>query len=217
LGILHIQYSRELLVNRILSEEQKARKNEYNRQRYALERAENLELAREKDRLKAAKRRHEHRDKVRETDRLRYVANREKIIESRRLKYAANEGGVRDKLLAYQRRRFSEGSMRYRLMGAVNSARARAYKRGIPFSLSYTDLGSPTHCAVSGVEFVMSESFHKGNIFCPSLDRIDPTKGYVKGNVRVVCHGYNLAKHEGTDADVLKLARAIVAKADSSV
>jgi hypothetical protein len=186
LGILHIQYSRELLMSRILNEEQKARKNEYNRQRYALERAENLELAREKDRLKA-------------------------------IKYAANEGGLRDKVLAYQRRRFSAGSMEFRLRTAVNAARSRAYKRDIPFSLSYTDLGLPTHCAVSGIEFVMGESFHKGNIFCPSLDRIDPTKGYVKGNVRVVCHGYNLAKHEGNDADVLKLARAIVAKADSPV
>ena len=28
----------------------------------------------------------------------------------------------------------------------------------------------------------------------PSLDRIDPTKGYVKGNVRLVCNSYNTAK-----------------------
>jgi hypothetical protein len=28
----------------------------------------------------------------------------------------------------------------------------------------------------------------------PSLDRIDPTKGYVKGNVRLVCNSYNSAK-----------------------
>ena len=28
----------------------------------------------------------------------------------------------------------------------------------------------------------------------PSLDRIDPTKGYIPGNVRIVCNSYNLAK-----------------------
>ena len=28
----------------------------------------------------------------------------------------------------------------------------------------------------------------------PSLDRIDPTKGYVPGNVRLVCNSYNMAK-----------------------
>jgi hypothetical protein len=28
----------------------------------------------------------------------------------------------------------------------------------------------------------------------PSLDRIDPTKGYVPGNVRIVCQSYNMAK-----------------------
>ena len=28
----------------------------------------------------------------------------------------------------------------------------------------------------------------------PSLDRIDPTKGYIPGNVRIVCNSYNMAK-----------------------
>tara|TARA_Y100000004_G_scaffold43307_1_gene47393 strand:- start:797 stop:1330 length:534 start_codon:yes stop_codon:yes gene_type:complete len=28
----------------------------------------------------------------------------------------------------------------------------------------------------------------------PSLDRIDPTKGYIPGNVRIVCQAYNMAK-----------------------
>ena len=199
-------------MNRVLDEEQKAKKNAYNRERYALLRAENIELAREKDRLKARRRRMEHADAVREADRLRYAAKRDEIRKKRNEDYAANVNGIRDKLVAYQKRRFSEGSMEFRLKQAMNAARSRSHKRGIKFSLSLSDLGMPTHCAVSGVEFVLSKSFREGNIFCPSLDRIDPKLGYVAGNVRVVCHSYNLAKHTGTDADVLKLARALVAK-----
>jgi hypothetical protein len=93
---------------------------------------------------------------------------------------------------------------------AVKSAKARAKEKNLPFDLTLADLGSPTHCAVTGIEFDLSCSFREGNIFVPSLDRIDPALGYVKGNVRVVVHGYNLAKHTGTDSDVMKLARAIV-------
>ena len=28
----------------------------------------------------------------------------------------------------------------------------------------------------------------------PSLDRINPDKGYIPGNVRIVCNAYNMAK-----------------------
>lgn len=35
-----------------------------------------------------------------------------------------------------------------------------------------------------------------------SLDRIDSTKGYVKGNVQFVCRAINLAKSTFSDADM---------------
>lgn len=199
---------------RVLNEEQKAKKNEYNRARYASFRAENIELAREKDRIKAQERRAKYREKVNEYDRVRYAERRDEIRAQRAQRYAGNVGGMRDHALRYQQRKYQEQSMTYRLRMALNAARARSVKRGIAFDLTLADLGSPTSCAATGIEFDLSRSFTTGNIFGPSLDRIDPSLGYVKGNVRVVCHGYNLAKHTGTDANVLILARAIVEMAD---
>lgn len=193
---------------------ERIRKNELKRKSAAIWRANNLERARELDRLKARYRRKKYAKAVRESDRQRYLANREQIRERRAAQYAENVGEVREKALAYQRRRYSSGSMRYRLMMALNAARGRAKTRKLGFDLTLEDIGLPARCAVSGIEFDMSRSFRQGNIFVPSLDRIDPALGYTKGNVRVVCHGYNLAKHTGTDSDVLKLARAIVAMAD---
>ena len=199
-----------------MDEEQRARKNARERARYALSRAENIELARERDRLKARRRRRAHADAVNEYDRLRYAQKREEIRAHRAERYAKNIGGIRDRAIAYQKRQYSEGSVLYRLKSALNAARARAWKRGMPFELKLTDLGNPTCCAVTGIAFDMTRSLRHGNLFVPSLDRIDPNKGYIVGNVRVVVHGYNLAKLNGTDADVLKLARAIVAKAEEN-
>ncbi len=199
-------------MGRVLNEEQVARKNEYNRQRYAKLRELNIELAREKDRLKARNRRQKFRDDMREYDRLRYAQNREEIRAKRAADYAANVGGMRDKALVYQKRRFSESSMRYRIKVALNAARGRCKSRGLEFELTEADIGEPTHCAVTGLPLDMSRSFNDGNTFCPSLDRIDPKKGYIKGNVRVVIHAYNLAKHTGDDESVLTMARALVRK-----
>jgi hypothetical protein len=200
---------------RTFTDEQRERRNAYNRERDARLRLLNIELVREKDRVKARARRANLKDEMREYDRARYAKNQEAIREKRKADYEANVNGARDKAIAYQKRRFSNGSMLYRITMALNAARARCKKRGIEFDLVVADLGEPTHCAMTGIPFDMSKSFNLGNIFCPSLDRIDPKLGYVRGNVRVVCHGYNLAKHTGSDADVLKLARALIAMVDT--
>ena len=44
--------------------------------------------------------------------------------------------------------------------------------------------------------------------------RVDSQRGYTMDNVMVVCLIYNLAKSDGTAADVEELARAMVAKLD---
>jgi hypothetical protein len=170
------------------------------------------EEVREKNRVKARNRRAKFTEKLREYDRMRYARDHE-IVRSRRAKqYAENSGGMREKALAYAQHRYRAGKMEFRLRAALAAAKARCAKRGIDFDIVLADLGEPTCCAVTGVEFDLTSSFRQGNTFVPSLDRIDPNKGYVKGNVRIVVHAYNLAKHTGSDSQVLKLARALVAK-----
>lgn len=48
------------------------------------------------------------------------------------------------------------------------------------------------------------------SMFAPSMDQIKPRGGYTKENVQVVVWCYNAAKGEGTAADVLKMATALV-------
>ena len=53
-------------------------------------------------------------------------------------------------------------------------------------------------CAMTGIEMVMPihlRQLTKRNQITASLDRIDPTKGYVIGNVQWVCKRVNYMKH----------------------
>lgn len=199
-----------------MNEEQRLRKNEYNKAYSKAQRLKDPEACREKDRIKGRNRRNDAvtGEKLRAWDRANYAANREHIRAKSKEWYANNIGGIRDKARADYHKKYAAGKMKDRLRSAFHAAKSRAKKRGLDFNLTLADLGEPTHCAVTGIEFDMTRSFIHGNIFVPSIDRIDPKLGYVKSNVRIICHGYNLAKHTGTDENVVKLARAIVAMAD---
>ena len=95
-----------------------------------------------------------------------------------------------------------------------SSAESGAPKRNKAFELKYDDvlrLVEVGRCAMSGIPFDMNEKPFRG-IDIPwraSLDRIDNSAGYLPDNIQVVCKIYNAAKYVWSDADVLKLARAL--------
>jgi hypothetical protein len=67
-------------------------------------------------------------------------------------------------------------------------------------------------CEVTGLPFKIPDGTGKSgpSCFSPSLDRIIPSEGYTMNNTRLVIHSYNAAKNDGTDEDVLSMARALV-------
>ena len=69
-------------------------------------------------------------------------------------------------------------------------------------------------CAVSGITMTWA----KGTVLPTSLslDRIDHTQGYSADNLRLVCHAVNAFKGRMTDAEMLVMAKAIVANLEKS-
>lgn len=73
-------------------------------------------------------------------------------------------------------------------------------------------------CPVTGFRFELSNqhrmtTLRKADPYAPSLDRIDARKGYTNENTRIVIWQYNMAKGETTDAEMLRLCRAVVENA----
>jgi hypothetical protein len=74
----------------------------------------------------------------------------------------------------------------------VYSARQRAKKSGIPFSIRESDFEIPKTCPLRHLPFKVGRSQHTDD--SPTLDRKDPRLGYVKGNVWVISHKANRLK-----------------------
>lgn len=64
------------------------------------------------------------------------------------------------------------------------------------WDIAYQDLEFPKHCPVLGLELDWFAETRSEN--SPSIDRIDSTKGYVKGNVAVMSWRANRIKNDGT-------------------
>lgn len=68
-------------------------------------------------------------------------------------------------------------------------------------------------CPYTGIKMILPESkkaFRRcRSIEKASLDRIDTTKGYIKGNVEFVCQGINFAKHDYSKEEVLQFVNKI--------
>lgn len=96
----------------------------------------------------------------------------------------------------------------------MNGAKNRAKSKKIPFDLDKDYLkglweGQGGKCPITGYKFDLSleSSLQKGwaRRNAPSLDRIVPSIGYVKGNVRFVTYQVNMAKGPFTDEEFFEM------------
>lgn len=91
----------------------------------------------------------------------------------------------------------------------VRMIRHRAKKSGMDFDISYEDILFPDICPVLGIP--LSPGVYGKRLLqspnSPSVDRFDNTKGYVKGNVRVISLRANLLKRDATLEEMKRIVR----------
>lgn len=85
----------------------------------------------------------------------------------------------------------------------LKSARRRARDKGLEFNITDKDISVPEYCPVLGIKLEVGLGRqHDGS---PTLDRIDSTKGYVKGNVEVISNKANRIKNNATLNELLSV------------
>lgn len=82
------------------------------------------------------------------------------------------------------------------------SAKGRAKRFGMDFNISEEDLVMPEFCPLLGIPICISDNVASSN--SPSVDRIDNSKGYIKGNVMIISYKANTCKNSLT-LDQLRL------------
>ena len=85
-------------------------------------------------------------------------------------------------------------------------AKRRAKKNQMEFTIEVSDIIIPDKCPLLGIPI---DSYNTWQGTHPSIDRIDSTKGYVKGNVMVISHRANILKNNSTPIELLTLALAL--------
>lgn len=85
-----------------------------------------------------------------------------------------------------------------------------AKKRGLTFDIEVSDIVIPDACPLLGIP--LSHGVGHSHAASPSLDRIDPSKGYVKGNVWVISSRANAIKNDATPDELERIAKAVRAR-----
>lgn len=116
---------------------------------------------------------------------------------------AENKDGKYDKYI--------ERGKKYRLKKKghylLYSCRSRAKVEGALFNLSVDDIVIPEICPLLGVPIIV----HGGpkNLYSPSIDRLIPSLGYVKQNIRVISRKANFMKSSASKEELLAFASNI--------
>ncbi len=135
-------------------------------------------------------------EKCKARDRDRYLKDPE-TNAARSLRYYREHRAER---LAYNADRPSGSQLVY-------SAKWRAKKDGVPFDLNASDFRIPEVCPALGLLLVMGDG--QPTDASPTLDRLIPSLGYVRGNVYVISARANRLKGDGTAEELERIAAYI--------
>lgn len=102
----------------------------------------------------------------------------------------------------YQREYFRKHPERYTYW----SAKGRARKNNISFDLEFSDIVYPKVCPILSIPIERNAGHKSYSGRSPSLDRIDPKKGYTKGNVQVISQKANVMKNDATPEELILFA-----------
>lgn len=94
------------------------------------------------------------------------------------------------------------------------SARSRAKQRGEEFSIDPEDIMVPDRCPILNIPLQYHRGVKQDNSY--SLDRIDSSKGYIKGNVWVISLRANRIKNDSTPQELRLIADKVEEKLRSS-
>lgn len=126
--------------------------------------------------------------------------NREKIAERRKDWYQR----TKETRIVNHKKYYQENY----LVAYLSGMKRRAKSKGLEFDLTVDDLKFPETCPVFGFKLERGDGCVKYN--SPSVDRIDPTKGYTRDNIQFMSHKANAMKNNATQEELELFAKWVM-------
>lgn len=89
-------------------------------------------------------------------------------------------------------------------------AKRRSMEKGLDFNIDLSDIIIPDYCPVLNIELNINSGKSGAYKNSPSLDRVDNTKGYIKGNIQVISQEANAMKHSATPEELVMFAKWVL-------
>jgi hypothetical protein len=111
------------------------------------------------------------------------------------------------------RETYAKGGSRWATQ-VLSEAKRRAVRQGVPFNLSRLDIAIPPVCPILGIPLIIGQKTHVSPN-SPTLDRIVPSRGYVRGNVLIISWLANKTKGNITDPSVFEAIAAYLRRSSA--
>ena len=129
-----------------------------------------------------------------------YQANKTEILARTAARYAAKG----EEIKAQRRAAYADDANYARYM--LDRCRGRSRTKGLECTITVGDIQIPDVCPILGMPLKRNKGAGRAAPDSPSVDRIDPSKGYIPGNVQVVSYKANAMKSNATPDELVRFA-----------
>jgi actin-related protein len=156
----------------------------------------------EKQKVRGKQYREENKETIKQKSKKYYESNKEQISKKTSKRRYEQYHSNPEQALQKQKEWKINNLEKYLVQGA----KQRAKKYGLPFDITYKDIVIPEFCPYLGIKLIPFSEWSS-----PSLDKIIPELGYIKGNIQVISTKANTMKNNATQTELIRFATAVLA------